>query len=63
MQLRSADSASFSDLMAKKQAAGERKFENLRNMSPEERQALNERGAEMCLKIASEFGKSRRLVF
>jgi hypothetical protein len=62
MQLHASESSSFSDLMAQKQSAGVRKFEALRSMSDADRAALNERSGAVCQKIASEFGKSRRLV-
>jgi hypothetical protein len=63
MQLRQVESSSFAQLMAHKQSEGERKFESLRNLSDEEREAINERSSAACQRIASEFGKSKRFVF
>jgi len=53
---------SFSEMIALKQLKQEQKIEALRNLSGADRRVLNERSAELCEKIAKEFGKSRRLV-
>lgn len=53
---------SFAEMLLLKQRSQNQKIEFLRNMSEEERNALNERSGDLCQKIASEFGKSRRLV-
>lgn len=63
MQILPGESLSFPDLIAKKQADGARKLEILRSLSDEERKALNERSAAECIRIAAEFGKSRRFEF
>ncbi|MGE8499380.1 MAG: hypothetical protein ACN6O6_17905 [Pseudomonas sp.] len=53
---------SFSEMLVLKQRSQEQKILFLRNMSEEERSAINERSVDLCQKIASEFRKSRRLV-
>lgn len=53
----------FAEMIAKKRANAELKFNHLRSLSDEDRLALNERSAEICEKIASDFSKkSRRLI-
>lgn len=63
MQILPDELPSFAEMLAKKQADGARKLEILRSLSDEERRALNERSAAECLRIAAEFGKSRRFEF
>lgn len=63
MQILPSEPLSIPELIAKKQADGARKLEILRGLSDEERRALNERSAAECLRIAAEFGKSRRFEF
>ncbi len=53
---------SFAEILLLKQHSQKQKIDFLRNMSEEERNALNDRSAELCQKIASEFRKSRRLI-
>lgn len=53
---------SFSEIIALKQLKQEQKIRAFRNLSDNDRKVLNERSAELCDKIAKEFGKSRSLV-
>lgn len=53
---------SYSDMLVLKQLNQEQKIAALRSLSNDDRKQLNERNAELCEKISSEFGKSRRLV-
>lgn len=62
MQILSVSSSSFSDMMARKQSAGERKFEQIRSMSDADRMAMNDRAFGLCDQIAAQFGKSKRFV-
>lgn len=62
MHIRAVSSSSFSDMMAFKQSAGERKFASLRSLSDAERSDLNERASDLCHQIAAQFGKSKRFV-
>lgn len=63
MEILPVESSCFSQLIAKKQSDGERKFEILRRLSDEERESINARSRAECLRIASEFGKSKPFPF
>lgn len=62
MQIRAVSSSSFSEMMAFKQSAGERKFAGLRDLSDADRSDMNGRASDLCHQIAAQFGKSKRFV-